>query len=337
MWRTAPIGAGATSDMSTHPLEHVPRLRYRLAREEDLPECMTLLPAWLALGAELFQALPGLWRRLVREPAVLSMVMEDLALPRGARIQAWGSSLLVSPAEVRQLALDEAPAPGVAARVYEALLDGRMPLPDDQALGRHNARCQLAMLALHFCARPLALDDPYAQAVIAISNDSLRASLSGYHFDALYFEAPADDAPFLAAAGFLRRPRPPAHEQSGLQWWGMTREEARRQLPGSTVRASFDAHPPRFRLSLSQRCMLWLALFYEDDDQLAQELRLSAHGLKKLWRGVYERIQDAVPDFFGQAGPADDDGKRGPEKRRQVLAYVRQRPEELRPWTPAAS
>ena len=30
---------------------------------------------------------------------------------------------------------------------------------------------------------------------------------------------------------------------------------------------------------------------------------------------------------------ADDEGKRGREKRRQVLAYVRQRPEERRPWS----
>ena len=35
--------------------------------------------------------------------------------------------------------------------------------------------------------------------------------------------------------------------------------------------------------------------------------------------------------FFGE-GSGDDEGRRGPEKRRQVLAYVRQRPEERRPW-----
>ncbi len=61
---------------------------------------------------------------------------------------------------------------------------------------------------------------------------------------------------------------------------------------------------------------------------------MSPHGLKKLWRGIYERVADSVPDFFGDV-PAADEGKRGPEKRRQVLAYVRQRPEELRPWLPA--
>ena len=64
-----------------------------------------------------------------------------------------------------------------------------------------------------------------------------------------------------------------------------------------------------------------------------EPLDVSIHGLKKLWRGIYERIQDRMPEFFGADAGADE-GRRGPEKRRQVLAYVRQRPEELRPWYP---
>jgi hypothetical protein len=321
--------------MPARPPHHVPRLRYRLTRDDDLDECLSLMPAWLGLDDAVRQALPTLWRRMVREPAVLHMVMEDLALPRGERIQAWGVSLLVTPAEARALALDAAPAPQLAARVYRDIVDGRMTPHDDQTLGRHNARGELSMLILHFCARPLDLADPYAHAVIAVSNDSLRASLAGYCIDTVVFETHADDGPLVAAAGFLRRPRPPGHEAGGLHLWGMTRAESVRLLPGSTVRALFEAQPPRFRLSHSQRRMLWLAQFYEDEELLAAELQLSAHGLKKLWRGVYDRIQDMVPDFFGGAGPADDEGKRGPEKRRQVLAYVRQRPEELRPWSAA--
>ncbi|HEY6645059.1 hypothetical protein [Povalibacter sp.] len=53
--------------------------------------------------------------------------------------------------------------------------------------------------------------------------------------------------------------------------------------------------------------------------------------MKKLWRGIYERIEHRMPEFFGEASGGDE-GRRGPEKRRQVLAYVRQRPEELRAW-----
>jgi len=100
------------------------------------------------------------------------------------------------------------------------------------------------------------------------------------------------------------------------------------------ARHLFESHPPRFRLSVSQRRLLSHALYYEDDEQLADAIAVSAHGLKKSWRGIYERIIDSVPDFFGDA-TLSDDGKRGPEKRRQVLAYVRQRPEELRPWVAA--
>ncbi len=84
-------------------------------------------------------------------------------------------------------------------------------------------------------------------------------------------------------------------------------------------------------MSSSQRRLLRQALFEDNDATIMASLAVSVHGLKKLWRGIYARIEDVEADFFGDA--SDDDGKRGPEKRRQVLAYVRQRPEELRPWT----
>ena len=61
------------------------------------------------------------------------------------------------------------------------------------------------------------------------------------------------------------------------------------------------------------------------------ELDVSSHGLKKLWSGIHDRIEDAAPGFFGDAEP-EADGKQGPEKRRQVLAHLRQRPDKLRPW-----
>lgn len=87
----------------------------------------------------------------------------------------------------------------------------------------------------------------------------------------------------------------------------------------------------QFSFSTTQRRLLWLSLFDESDEALQQALGASVHGLKKLWRGIYERIEDRAPDFFGQAS-AIEEGRRGPEKRRQALSYVRQRHEELRPW-----
>src|SRR5205085_433859 len=104
-------------------------------------------------------------------------------------------------------------------------------------------------------------------------------------------------------------------------FYGLTRDEARHRLPGTPARNCFEHQPPRFRFNATQRRLLWHALFDESDDTLLPLLQVSTHGLKKLWRGIYERVESVAPDFFGDA-TSDDDGKRGPEKRRQVLAYV---------------
>lgn len=56
--------------------------------------------------------------------------------------------------------------------------------------------------------------------------------------------------------------------------------------------------------------------------------------MKKLWRQVHQRAQDAMPGLFGASDPvASREGGRGPEKRRVLLQYLRQHPEELRPYS----
>jgi len=172
--------------------------------------------------------------------------------------------------------------------------------------------------------------------VLTLANEAFRTVHAGYHIRAFVQQALLSDEPWLAGAGFRRRtepPRGPAERQTVV--YAVTREEAAGMLPGSSVRHVFEHQQPRFRFSALQRRLLWYALFDEGDDHLMQRLDVSVHGLKKLWRGIYERIDDLEPEFFGDgAGAGAEDGKRGPEKRRQVLAHVRQRPEELRPWAP---
>jgi len=318
--------------MAVTPPERVPRLRWRPTRQADLPECMPLVPPWLGLSSAERAALPALWAQIVNAPAIYSMVIEDLGLAPGQRVQAWGVAMALAPEWVARWSLDHRPEPLIVARVYRALLAGET-LMDETSFGRVNACGELSMLCLHYGMHYADIEHPYVQALIAAGNESMRFGMSGHQLSALYYENAAESDGWMRAAGFLQRSMP---EAAPLHYWGMSRAEAMRTIPGSTARQLFESHPPRFRLSVSQRRLLWRALFDEDDARLAQDLGVSAHGLKKLWRGIYERVSDVVPDFFGDAG-GEDDGKRGPEKRRQVLAYVRQRPEELRPWVGAAA
>ncbi|TDP71116.1 hypothetical protein [Roseateles toxinivorans] len=320
----------------------IPRLRHRPSLREDIAECMPLLPAWAGLDAATRAALPALWERLCDEPSVLSSITEDLTRPAGERLQSWGVAMIVPAAQAEAWGLDGEPRPGLVKRAYAALLDGSWRPMAEREIGRDNARGELRMLSMHYDMRERDLASPYVQSLLVMGVESYRAGLSGYNLRAMYFENHPGAEPWMLNTGYLRRPYAPGAGEGENGWPGgepllyfrLTREESRHSAATSTLRQIFDHHPPLFRLSPTQRRLLWLSLFDDHDETLMQRLQVSIHGLKKLWRGIYERIEDQMPDFFGDGGGADD-GKRGPEKRRQVLAYVRQRLEELRPWDDA--
>ena len=113
--------------------------------------------------------------------------------------------------------------------------------------------------------------------------------------------------------------------------FGLSRDEAARLLPGSPVRDAFQFTPPRFGFTAAERRMLRLAVTQLTDEQIGDELGISTHGIKKLWKSVFQRALDALPHLFDEAA-AGDAGTRGPEKRRTLLQYLRQHPEELRPF-----
>jgi hypothetical protein len=303
----------------------------------DLPECFELLPPWLGLDDELARALPALWDRLVDQPSMVSGLVEDLALPPGRRIQGWGVTMIIPQALARTLELDRQPKAFVSRRVYAALHDGSFEPMSDREIGVANARGTLTMLVLHYSQRKLDDSSPYVRSVIVNANDTFRTFHDGYNLDAIYYEVGALHHPAALSAGFEPRRYADEQELAALPperrpvFYGLTREQARSRLPGTTARNCFEHQPPLFRFSASQRRLLWFALFDESDEALMPLLGVSVHGLKKLWRGIYDRIEDRMPEFFGD-GAAGEEGRRGPEKRRQVLAYVRQRPEELRPW-----
>lgn len=305
----------------------------------DLAECFELLPPWLGLDAEARHRLPALWETLVDEVSLVSGVIEDHAQPPGKRIQGWGVTLALPASLVTSLAIATDPTPYLSRRIYVSLLDGSFVPMDDRALGRANARGDLVPMALHYSMRSADLTDPYVHNVLTTANDAFRSLHAGLNPQAIYYESTVYNKPMLAAAGYRVRPyadaSPIAHLPPELRpiLAGLTRSEAVHCLPGTSVRQVFDHYPPLFSLTLMQRRLLRLALFTDDDAAHMLSLAVSAHGLKKLWRGIYEKVEDALPGFFGEAA-TEADGKRGPEKRRQVLAYVRQRAEELQPWSP---
>ena len=109
---------------------------------------------------------------------------------------------------------------------------------------------------------------------------------------------------------------------------GVSREMDRGELMGSWAGALFDYHPPVLGLSQSEQRLLIFALTGITDEELAEALGVSLSAVKKRWVSIHRRFEDRKPELISANVPASGRGK---EKRRRLLVYLRDHPEELRP------
>jgi DNA-binding CsgD family transcriptional regulator len=308
------------------------RLRGRLAGHADLAQCTRLLPPWLALTDPVRQALPAIWTRLLGQPGFNADVIEDLSRSPGDRVMGLGMAIALD--ERWQRRLREDPPPFAAAQLYAELLEGRFQPPGDKELAMMNSAGEVSFLVLHYHQRLHDLGDPDTLQMLAVAMAQFRAAHAGYRLRELYQEGFGAEGGYLQSMGF--RCRTQRSEEAGLpQFYGLTRAEAMRLLPGTPVRDAFQFTPPRFLFSASQRRLLRLATNDLTDEQIGDELGITGHSVKKLWRAIHQRAVDRMPHLFDDPSSSEP-GTRGPEKRRSLLHYLRQHPEELRPFTAAA-
>lgn len=308
------------------------RLQGRLLGHADLYEAQQLVPAWLPLPDAVRAAVPAIWTRLLGHPGFNGDVIEDLNRPAGQRIVGLGVAVALDARWTRLLR--ENPPPFAPVVLYAELLEGRFQPPGDKELARLNGRGEVSFMVLHYEQALQDLANPDTLEMLGVAMSLFRYAHAGYRLASLYQEAIGEQGAYMLSMGFRART---ARAQPGVpELYGLHRDEAARMLPGTPVRDAFQFTPPRFGFAASERRMLRLAVTQLTDEEIGNELGISGHGVKKLWRQVHQRAQDAMPHLF-EDGHASDSGGRGPEKRRALLQYLRQHPEELRPYNAAAA
>ena len=90
----------------------------------------------------------------------------------------------------------------------------------------------------------------------------------------------------------------------------------------------FSYDPPMLGYSPGQRAVLLLARLGYTDQEIAATLGKSPDSVKKRWSSIYARFATTFPGRLPAAGTS----ARGQEKRRTLLSYLKDRPEELRPY-----
>jgi hypothetical protein len=152
----------------------------------------------------------------------------------------------------------------------------------------------------------------------------------GYRLSRIICETVGVETDMVAATQVARRVG--AFDDRTL--WVITRE-AVLALVGSVLTHLFQPHERILHLREGDQGLLLAALSGATDEELSQQLKLSIGALKKRWEMIFDRASTVLPQLFPMTGSAEE-RIRGKQKRHHILAYVREHPEELRPYDSAA-
>ena len=233
-------------------------------------------------------------------------------------------------------------SPLIARRMLAEWREGGHPFLGTAGIARGNARNGLNLVITHFGA-----DLTAPNALLTATNYEMgRRMFRGWNmrsFTAENFRHGRFDArSWGAALGY----RVGTYSTSALDAvgiseseapcvWMATREDAQ-DTPSVTLTLLFPLfRPPRCGFTAREQQGLLLALDGNTDEGIAQALGISNSTTKRLFRSIYEKAERAL-SMEAFTGISLEPGIRGVEIRRRLLNFVRQHPNELRPFDASA-
>lgn len=310
-------------------------LTHRRVTCEDLAaHAETLFPCY-GPHPDIILQLPAVWREMLAAGAMVSSLVEDGDRPAGNRIVAMGASVFVQDDFMAEAGATMPPYLGT--QIVRRIFQGRTPILDRAAIRRENGRAGLNLCILHFGfpgLPPEQLPDP------RVHEKHFQAFFHyhpGHHIKDFLREVQGESWRrwMLAAGTKLRRDygeyyalhpaeRPPADRHPYLT--GLSRAESL-EAEGARVFPIFLNSPARLGFTASQRELLLCALGGETDEELARSLFVSLSAIKKRWFSIYDRVERVDQHLLPVVD--EDTGKRGSERRRYLLNYLREHPEEI--------
>jgi hypothetical protein len=314
---------------------------------DDLAECVDIVarhPVWGPRYGKDIELLREAYRRLLLCEAQKSAVIFDASVSP-AIICYFGVSAFVRDEFV--VSIKTPPMSWVGPELARRIMAGRSPVLSAEQLREANSRGGINMVCWGGITRPGYETNQEMHRFMMTEFIHLH---QGYYWKEVISDQPesADRLAFvLMTGGCLWDPVAGCYttaagkdlEEIVLEpnIIGTTRElECSRAggWAGSWVGALFDYHAPILGFSRSEQSLLSNAVSGATDEQLAATMKISLPTIKKMWVSIYNRVEDRLPALIADSGSLRSDtsgSSRGREKRRGLLAYLREHPEELRP------
>jgi DNA-binding CsgD family transcriptional regulator len=232
--------------------------------------------------------------------------------------------------------------PFISRRLLAAWIAGERPFLNAEEIARANGGSGLNLVLAYYGGRR---DDPRAD----IANyESSRRALRGWNLRSytaeLFLDPPRDNRQWGKSLGYRVLEYPPEKlraagiaEDRAPFIWAATRLDAESN-PGYATALLFKTfQAPRLGFTRLEQHLLGIALDGATDARIARAAGMSESAVKKHFRRLYEKAR-AIGVLEGSAvdeGPAQP--TRGVELRRHLLSYLREHPEELRPYSRRAA
>lgn len=310
-------------------------LRSRPATLDDLVAARDTLAYQYGNDPELLSRLPEAWEGLLDLLSVWSMVVEDLDAPEERRIVSYSLTAFVSESFARRIQNGEVPFLG-AWVAWSFLEGGGEPLTEKEVAAAQ-AGDGLNAVTLHSVCTlvPKGSHPPISVGEhIARQNfDAMRGYRIRRSFREVY--SPESLRTYSTGGWRLRSDYRPFFGDEATEpradrpfLLGIDRDEAQSE-PGARMATLFVDRRPRLELPRGYRELLGLALEGLSDQEIADRLCVSISTVKKRWMALYEHVEVRVPGLLPSAEWRFSGG-RGVERRRHLLGFVREHPEELR-------
>ena len=313
------------------------QLRARTLRTQNLKTATEWLQNDLPMSTRLRESLERLLGELLESDSVKGVVIEELGAQGEVRqLAALGLSVFLEDKSFD--AYLSARRPFLLIDILEKALAGKESgILDRRQIAKANSGDGLNLLVLYM-QRGWDLSDPHWRAVATLGHEAYVIHHRGYHLKrALQEDWASNTAMYTTNGGYralgtvsvkgVALPIVPPEDERVFLY--ADREEVLRRAPGSTVAYVFEHRRPRFGFAASEQRVLIRALEGSTDIEIADQLGLSLTTVKHAWKRIYERASSVAPFVIGED---IEDGRRGQEKRRKLLVYLEDHPEELRPY-----
>ena len=319
-------------------------IQYRLMRPNDVPECVELVASDPDAGPRYSRTigeLRSVWLHLLGREALCAVVFEDRQGSHSAII-GLGVSAFVAEGFLHDLKVRPC---WVGPELTKRIARGDSPLLSDKQVREANSSGGINVAVWEGSVRVEHRNRPEVHHTVVgsfielhrgfllkeiVSNAPSKQALQASLESGVWFVSGVDgqyvDHPDKSIDRFFAEPH----------LIGITRELALGR-PGNWMTSIFMRETPQIGLCPSEQRLLLAALRGGTDPELSETLGISISAVKKAWRSVYMRVTERLPrvlaDHDSDAEPLIT-GERGREKKQRLLNYLRDHPEELRPYLP---